>query len=80
MRLKMTQEHQDYIKSGIERFNTTFYRDRYASAGLSDKRYRWDLIRAAGLMPWLCDVLYTYLNDDHIDNALKHLVAPLHQN
>lgn len=45
----------------------------YKDAGLSDKRYRWDLVRYAGLMPYICDVLYKYLNDTHIDTALKNI-------
>lgn len=41
------------------------------------KRHRWDAARAAGLIPYICDTLYTYANDDHIDTALKHAVKEL---
>ncbi len=44
---------------------------QYRAAGLSDKRLHWDCLRAAGLTPWLCGSLYKYLNDDHIDTALR---------
>lgn len=43
-----------------------------------DKRFRWDLSRAAGITSvWMCDVLYPYMNDDHIDTALRRIVSEL---
>ena len=35
------------------------------------KRARWDLFRAAIPPAWACQTLYPYLNDDHIDTALR---------
>jgi hypothetical protein len=40
-------------------------------------RFRWDLCNAAGLTPYLCAELYPYCHDDHIDTALRHIVAEL---
>jgi hypothetical protein len=34
-------------------------------------RDRWDALSAAGLIPWVCSTLYPYLNDNHIDTALR---------
>lgn len=73
----MKPEHRKHIADAIAKHDTGFHRGRYAAAGLSDKRYRWDLFHHAGLTSWCCEVLYTYLNDDHIDSALKSLVKPL---
>lgn len=39
-----------------------------------DKRYRWDLFQAAGLGRYSCDVLYAYLDDAHIDTAIRSIV------
>jgi hypothetical protein len=42
-----------------------------------EKRWRWDLLYAAkNFMPqhFVCDVLYKYLNNTHIDTALKKIV------
>ena len=60
--------------------------NEYREAGLSDKRYRWDLLRATKLpitdgcnesrvngITWICDNLYSYMNDDHIDTALRKI-------
>ena len=38
---------------------------------------RWQLLREARALPWVCDTLYSYLNDDHIDTALRHVVRTL---
>lgn len=75
--MRMRPEHIAHIKAAIAPHNTDFHRSRYAAAGLSDQRYRWDLFNHAGLMPWCCAELYPYLNDDHIDTALRSLVKPL---
>lgn len=40
-----------------------------------DKRMRWDMLRASGLITWVCDTLYKYANDTHIDTALKAIQA-----
>lgn len=83
--MKIRPEHLAHIREVITQFDTDFHRSRYAAAGLSDERYRWDLLRH-GLKQrnpeqpstqWICDELYPYLNDSHIDTALRHLVKPL---
>ena len=60
----------------------------YRKAGLSDKRYRWDLLRATKLpvsdgvidsevngITWICDALYPYMDDRHIDTALRRITG-----
>ncbi len=54
-------------------------RNQYLSAGLTDKRYRWDVLHASrpnGKPYWkfLTDELYPYLDDTHIDTALRHII------
>ncbi len=41
------------------------------------KRLRWDLAYCAGLNSWICAVLYQYLDDSHIDTALRKVVKEL---
>lgn len=77
MTLKMKPEHRKHIADAITEFDTDINRSWYVLSSHSDKRYRWDLFNHAGLTSWCCSVLYTYLNDDHIDSALKSLVKPL---
>lgn len=42
-----------------------------------DKRMRWDVVYAAGLLGFTCDVLYKYMSDDHIDTALRKIQLEL---
>ena len=67
----MKQEHYEYLKEQILKaeHKLVFRNDCL----LSPMRYRWDLTYAAGLTKWICDNLYSYLNDDHIDTALRKI-------
>ena len=78
--MKMTSEHYNYLLSEIESLLDRHKIDSmdtvkadYESKGLSMKRMRWDLVYYAKLSPWICDNLYGYLNDDHIDTALRRI-------
>jgi hypothetical protein len=43
----------------------------------ADKRLRWDLFNDAGLTRWLCDNVYSYANDDHVDTALRAIMKEI---
>jgi hypothetical protein len=75
--MKIKPEHLAHLRDAVAQHDTEFHRSRYAAAGLTTMRYQWDLVRHAGLMPWLCDTLYQYLNDTHIQTALNRIVKPL---
>ena len=75
--MKIKPEHFAHLREALAKVDTDFHRGRYTNAGLSTRRYQWDAVQYAGLMPWLCDTLYTYLNDDHIQTALNRIVKPL---
>lgn len=77
--MKIKPDHLAHLSAALSKIDTDFHRARYAAAGLSTRRYQWDAVRAAGLMPWLCDTLYTYMNDDHIQTALNRVIKPLEQ-
>ena len=49
----------------------------YKNSGLSAMRLRWDAARQADLIPFFCDTLYQYANDDHIDTALRQYFSKL---
>jgi hypothetical protein len=44
----------------------------------ADKRLRWDMLYAAGLGRWICDNLYSYMDDTHIDTALRTIMKDMH--
>jgi hypothetical protein len=78
--MKITRTHYDTLCIAMSHTISTNPRmlDEYRSQGLSEKRYRWDLLRmttVAGIdgIRWICDNLYDYMNDDHIDTALRRI-------
>ena len=75
--MKMTQEDFSYLQRRVAEFDTEFNRSQYKAANLSTTRYQWDLVCHAKLMPWICESLYPYLNDSHIQTALNKIIKPL---
>jgi hypothetical protein len=75
--MKMKKEHYEYMREAIQAIETKFpeAKKQYFEAGLSAKRYRWDVLYAAKLSAWVCDNLYSYLDDSHIDTALRHIIS-----
>ena len=75
--MKIKPEHFEYLRDAVAKYDTDIHRSNYAAAGLSTRRFQWDLVRHAGLTGWLCDTLYQYLNDDHIQTALNRIIKPI---
>jgi hypothetical protein len=42
-----------------------------------EKRLRWDFLYTTPGSQWVSDNLYPYLDDTHIDTALKSIVAEI---
>lgn len=80
--MKIIPEHYETLRKGI----SDKYRDllinhavdfnKYLS-GHTDKRIAWDLLNAAKLMPFVCNTLYKYCNDSHIDTALLRIIKEI---
>ena len=72
--MKIKTEHFEELKSALLVISPTV-KTRYKNEGLPNERYRWDCF-------WhVCDnqlfdpiKLYTYLNDSHIDTALRKIL------
>lgn len=79
--MKIKPEHMDEIRKRINHLGTTCdlpgVRANYIASGLSEKRFRWDIMRAAGLSTLLWNTLYLYANDDHIDTALRRAIKDI---
>lgn len=81
--MKMTPEHFAHLKNEIAHFAELAKEHRKTlrndpRVNDVEKRLRWDIAHAAKLTPWICSDLYPYLNDTHIDTALRAAVADLH--
>lgn len=68
--MKIKPEHVDHMRAAMAPVIARYKQPAEHSA----KRYRWDVARAAGLIPFITDTLYTYANDDHIDTALRSIL------
>jgi hypothetical protein len=78
--MKMKTEHYDQLAHAIGPLMAKHSFSDYKALNLSAKRYRWDLMSAARFngvsgSRWICDNLYGYLNDDHIDTALRRITG-----
>lgn len=81
--MKMHPDHFAKIKTAcleVLKANPNAAQD-YKNAGLSDKRFNFDIFRAAKIdgkpsLRFMCDVLYPAgLNDVHIGTALKAIMG-----
>jgi len=80
--MKILAEHYTHMAAAIApviaRVDPASYRAQIVAEGKSknpDKRVRWDYLYAAKLSSWICDNLYSYMDDAHIDTALRAIMA-----
>lgn len=89
--MKIKAEHLEILRASIVPLDTPERRARYLAGDFKnaeavkdlDRRYRWDLLwsfrTSAGYTKDGVSILdlYLYLNDVHMDTALRSLVPPL---
>lgn len=74
--MKMRSEHYEIISNALDAVSLDVENAfrAYALKGHYE-RFRWDALRFAKIdgdsTAWLCRELYPYLNDEHIDSALR---------
>ena len=74
--MKIKPEHVNHIRTEMMRSGSTPTLQSYLAHGLSEKRWRWDwCYRTPGLNKWICDNIYPYANDDHLDTALRQITG-----
>lgn len=80
--MKMTSAHYDYLKQAMQSqaHRIPDHRERIKDdPRIKDleKRIRWDWMGGSVSSGWICDNLYHYLNDTHIDTALRSIVKEI---
>jgi len=77
--MKMTVEHYNIIKASIAAIDRDKALAHRALELGNDKakRFRWDMLYLTELREWICETLYQYLDDTHIDTALKAVMKEL---
>ena len=82
--MKITKEHYSHMKQAIagvwtkEKHNA--HRAFIVNEGKAkdvERRLRFDWMYYAGLTKFICDNIYAYANDEHINTALKNIVSEL---
>jgi hypothetical protein len=79
--MKITHEHYQTLCYAIYRSQQGMATlSEYEQQGLTSERWRWDLLHRAqrlGFLPerFVIDTLYPYVNDNHIDTALRRITA-----
>ena len=74
--MKMTLAHYDYLKDRIAAQSKFIpqYREHIANnprVKNAEMRLRWDMLHNSVDSGWICENLYPYLDDTHIDTALR---------
>lgn len=74
--MKITPDHLKHMSEQIKPLDTAELRAQYQGQGLTPRRYRWDLTYSApGMTKWICDTIYPYADDTHLDTALRAIVC-----
>ncbi len=78
--MKIKPEHFQHIYDAVSKYVVGNRSACVAhKATVNPARFRWDLFNASGLTSYACDSLYSYLNDEHIDTAMRCVVRQLFQ-
>jgi hypothetical protein len=81
--MKMTAEHYDFLKAALSHVRRDLVKKHYANLTLEPKVYnverrlRFDILYSCMRSNMVCDMFYPYLNDDHIDTAVKAALKEL---
>lgn len=85
--MKIKPEHFQALKGAIGWMDTDERRLQYLAGDFInadkvkdlDRRYRWDLMWdiPVEIRRPVLNAMYEYMNDDHIDTALRKIVRPL---
>lgn len=85
--MKIKPEHYKVMKDAIDLWLADFpslvddYEHgrfpNYRSVTDLNRRFRWDLLWMSGLTTFICDTIYLYANDTHVDTALRNIVPTI---
>ena len=67
--MKIRQEHYSHMEAMMAPILQAIPKPE----GMTAKAFRWAIAYRAGLNRFMCDELYSYMNDDHIDTALRKI-------
>jgi hypothetical protein len=73
--MKMNATHYEYLYTAINALDrdTVLAHKSLELGNDKVKRFVWDLYYMINASAWICGNLYSYLNDSHIETALKSI-------
>jgi len=71
--MKITTEHYEALSALVSHHYTKLTAAQYRDAGLSYQRFLHDSLFNSKASIWICDNLYPYMNDDHLETALRRI-------
>lgn len=74
--MKVNKHDYDALRVAVLSKHSKDIQHNYREQGLSDKRYRWDLLWAS---KFNFGAMYDYCNDTHIDTALRKIIRGLNE-
>lgn len=81
--MKIKPEHYKHMRDAIAQIPRELIEAHIANLHKDnrvknlDKRLRWDLLHSVMPAVWVCDNIYPYANDTHLDTALRTIVKEL---
>ena len=80
--MKISNEHYTLIKTAIIPLLPKIpgHREHVIAEGKFrdlELRIRWDVLHSVVSSNWICANLYPYMNDDHIDSAMRKIQKEL---
>ena len=81
--MKILTEHYNHMKTEIAKIGAVkiaAHRKFIINEGKAqdiEKRLRFDLSYFAKLTPYICENIYPYADDSHVNTALKRIVAEI---
>ena len=82
--MKITPAHYQHMQAAIAAIATpakiAAHRQFIVNEGKAqdvEKRLRWDMSYYSGLTPYICDNVYSYADDTHVDTALRQIMREL---
>ena len=78
--MKMTTEHFTILEAAMNKSMQEGAMLPFDTSEWTNMRFRWQWMHETKIdgqrsSAWVCDHLYPYLNDDHIDTALRRIAG-----
>jgi len=75
--MKIKPEHLAELGRLVAKYDNPARRQEALSLGWEESRYRYWLCGKRDVLDFICRTLYTYLEDTHINTAMRHIIPEI---